>query len=218
MHTVAVSLPEDETPTVHDGAPLDPSAQTFAFDAPDPAQDAAPRSPDAPPPERYGPPDLLGEGGLGKVFLVRDQVLGRSVAKKVLQDGGPAGVRHRFVRESKITAQLEHPSIIPVYDCGTGEGSLLQSHDGDARCPVGSVALADENEQFVVIAHPDNAISVYRGASVLDGRCTPVAWFPSRRDRLYQLDVTESHILAASWDGEVRVFAVDALSSDRARW
>lgn len=64
----------------------------------------------------------LGRGGIGAVRLAVDQVLGREVAMKELQpgnagsdpaDGTPV---QRFLREARITSQLEHPSIVPVHD------------------------------------------------------------------------------------------------------
>src|SRR5262245_53603541 len=60
--------------------------------------------------------DELGRGGLGRVLRARDRVLGRPVALKELlaRDGDAA----RFAREALITARLQHPSIVPVYQAG----------------------------------------------------------------------------------------------------
>jgi serine/threonine protein kinase/formylglycine-generating enzyme required for sulfatase activity len=67
-------------------------------------------------PERYLPVRELGRGGMGRVDVVFDRVLGRKVAqKRVLQDR-----YHKFlVSEAQVGAQLEHPSIVPVYDIGS---------------------------------------------------------------------------------------------------
>jgi hypothetical protein len=46
-----------------------------------------------------------------------DQVLGRPVAPKELFSDSD-GMRRRFIREALITARLQHPSIVPVYDAG----------------------------------------------------------------------------------------------------
>jgi serine/threonine-protein kinase len=66
---------------------------------------------------RYAVSDMLGKGGMGAVFLAEDLRLGRKVAIKVLRpelasDGSYVG---RFEREARISAQLDHPNIIPVY-------------------------------------------------------------------------------------------------------
>ena len=74
-------------------------------------------------PDRY---ELLGEharGGIGKVLRVRDRYLDRVVAIKMLMSTSNAS-RARFEREARITARLEHPSIVPVHEAGrwpTGE-------------------------------------------------------------------------------------------------
>jgi WD40 repeat protein len=62
-------------------------------------------------------------GGLGRVWIARDLRFGRRVAIKELITPNRRAVA-RFVREATVTAQLQHPSIIPVYDAGrwsTGE-------------------------------------------------------------------------------------------------
>lgn len=69
--------------------------------------------------ERYRLGAELGRGGMGRVVEAFDLQLGRTVAlKEVLPRGGP-GVVRRFAREVQLTARLEHPSIIPLYDSGT---------------------------------------------------------------------------------------------------
>jgi WD40 repeat protein len=67
--------------------------------------------------ERYRAAREIGRGGLGRVTAARDQRLGREVAIKELFE--PYGDRQaRFLREALITAKLQHPSIVPVYDAG----------------------------------------------------------------------------------------------------
>src|SRR5262249_5279403 len=61
----------------------------------------------------------IGRGGMGRVVEAVDTRLGRRVAlKEALDHEGNAG--KRFARETSITARLEHPSIVPLYDAGTG--------------------------------------------------------------------------------------------------
>ncbi len=74
----------------------------------------------APTLDRYRLGVELGRGGMGRVVEALDTQLGRTVAlKEVLPSVGDANVR-RFLREVQITARLEHPSIVPLYDAGTG--------------------------------------------------------------------------------------------------
>lgn len=68
-------------------------------------------------------------GGMGRVLLARDVAVGREVALKELLPGrqGSSGVTRktgtlaqaeRFLREARVTGQLEHPGIVPVYEIG----------------------------------------------------------------------------------------------------
>src|SRR5206468_4908776 len=60
-------------------------------------------------------------GGLGRILLARDHRLGRVVAIKELVAND--GEHHRrFVREARLTARLQHPAIVPVYEAGRWPG------------------------------------------------------------------------------------------------
>ena len=87
--------------------------------------------------DRYELQSVLGEGGMGKVFLARDQRLERFVAIKV--------VSHKLIdrqkfyetmlkREAKLGANLNHPGIAVVYDFGDHAGrsfTVFEHVDGD---------------------------------------------------------------------------------------
>jgi tRNA A-37 threonylcarbamoyl transferase component Bud32 len=72
---------------------------------------------------RYAERKLIGRGGMGEVYLRRDEWLGRDVAVKTLTaERSSLGVaRARFLREARVQGQLEHPAIVPVYDVGVDE-------------------------------------------------------------------------------------------------
>ena len=73
---------------------------------------------------RYAERAVLGVGGMGEVRLVRDDRIGREVAMKVMRS--EALDPERFLREARVQGQLEHPSIVPVYDLGqSGDGGLF---------------------------------------------------------------------------------------------
>jgi tetratricopeptide (TPR) repeat protein len=94
----------------------------------DPGHATVPGSPTAP--VREG--DSLGEvspalyrvegeyarGGMGRILIARDRRLGRRVALKELHADAGRGAPRRFVREALVTARLQHPAIVPVYEAG----------------------------------------------------------------------------------------------------
>jgi hypothetical protein len=75
--------------------------------------------------ERYERRALLGRGGMGEVHLCVDKLVGREIAMKTILPQSRAAGLARFVREAKVQARLEHPSIVPVYDIGTREDGTV---------------------------------------------------------------------------------------------
>jgi serine/threonine-protein kinase len=67
----------------------------------------------------------LGTGGMANVYLAEDEVLGRRVAIKILDDrhAGDDQFIERFRREAKNAASLSHPNIVSIYDRGEAEGT-----------------------------------------------------------------------------------------------
>ena len=65
----------------------------------------------------------LGGGGMSRVFLAEERALSRRVVVKVLSPDLAAGVNfERFKHEILLTAQLQHPHILPVFTTGETEG------------------------------------------------------------------------------------------------
>ena len=76
---------------------------------------------------RYRILRVLGDGGFGRVFLARDDVLNRDVAVKI-----PHGNRvlkasdvESYLTEARIVSSLDHPSIVTVFDCGQTDDGLF---------------------------------------------------------------------------------------------
>ena len=74
---------------------------------------------------RVGPE--IARGGMGAILQVRDNDLRRTLAMKVLlgADGGVGGPvaraqLERFLEEAQVTAQLDHPGVVPVHELGIG--------------------------------------------------------------------------------------------------
>ncbi len=76
--------------------------------------------------DRYEPEELLGSGGMGEVWRVRDCGLNRAVALKVIRaDLVDDNWLARFLEEARIAAQLQHPGIIPIHDFGRLEDGRI---------------------------------------------------------------------------------------------
>jgi len=71
-------------------------------------------------PQRYRPERLIGQGGMGTVYLCHDQALERPVAIKIMTDryrSDPQGER-RFMREARAQAIVNHPNVATVLNFG----------------------------------------------------------------------------------------------------
>ncbi len=101
-------------PDVPDTKPPEPAASA---DATLPAPAAGGRQLPPADPRQYALADEVARGGLGRIIRARDQKLDRPVAIKELL--APAeDATARFAREAFLTARLQHPAIVPVYDAG----------------------------------------------------------------------------------------------------
>lgn len=93
-------------------------------------------------PGRYSRTSEYARGGMGRILLVHDQFLDRDIALKellpfdsVVEDidtrppespvRASAQLVGRFLREARVTGQLEHPSIVPVYELGRRPNGTL---------------------------------------------------------------------------------------------
>jgi eukaryotic-like serine/threonine-protein kinase len=120
--------------------------------------------------DRYTLTHLHAKGGMGRVWLARDGALGREIALKDLrpEQTDNSILCSRFLYEAKITAQLEHPGIVPVYEVGQGEvpyytmrfvkgrtlGEAIRAyHKKRVACEAGSIDLVALLTAFVGVCH-----------------------------------------------------------------
>lgn len=70
---------------------------------------------------------LLGEGGMGGVYLAKDLNLQREVALKVMSDqfANQKQFQLRFIQEARAAADLKHDNIVQIYDCDIKDGQLF---------------------------------------------------------------------------------------------
>lgn len=114
---------------------------------------------------RFAVQNLLGEGGMGSVFVAQDKGLGRIVALKRLRDGleKDAGAMRRFVLEAQIGAQLEHPNIVPLY-------SFEHSENGSPAITMQLLEGTTMDEYIAAAAKAPAAARLVRGEYSLKER------------------------------------------------
>lgn len=101
---------------------------------------------------------LVARGGMGVVYRATQLALERPVALKVIarELAGKEGFRERFLRESRLAASLDHPSVVPVYDAREEDGELIVAmrliEGGDLR------KLIDREGPLA----PDRAVALLR--------------------------------------------------------
>ncbi|MEV0293094.1 protein kinase [Nocardia sp. NPDC050710] len=98
---------------------------------------------------------LLGQGGMGSVYLARHPRFSRQTALKLLNRElfADAEVRARFEREADLAAHLDHPNIVTVYDRGSEHDQLwiaMQYIDGVDAAAVNPMTLPPERAVQII--------------------------------------------------------------------
>ncbi|EYF03627.1 Serine/threonine-protein kinase [Chondromyces apiculatus DSM 436] len=151
--------------------------------------------------QRYEIRDLLGEGGMGEVFLSNDRLIGRDVAVKVIRAEHMQNpeVRARFEREARVQGQLEHPAVVPVYDLGiqpNGEAFFTMKRVHGKTLEDIIDGLAEENQEIAA------KYSLRKLLSAFSNVCLAIA-FTHARGVLHR-DLKPGNIMLGDY-GEVHV-------------
>jgi serine/threonine-protein kinase len=103
------------------------ATQVFGGESAEPAEA---ESGDGPTRRAYVYLGRIGRGAMGEVQIARDPVLQRKVAIKRMHHDLPKRRRMeaRFLSEAQITAQLDHPNIVPVYDLEIGTNGAAMAY------------------------------------------------------------------------------------------
>jgi eukaryotic-like serine/threonine-protein kinase len=189
-------LPPELHQRARDGLQLLRSFARMAHGLPAPAPALHGDPPQAPPDTpRYRFEELLGLGGMGEVWRGCDTLLARAVALKVLREQvfRDGGARARFEEEARRVSQLQHPSIVPVYDLG-------ELPDGRPFFVMKLVHGQTLAELLRTRATP--AEDLPRWVGVLEQVCAAVA-FAHARDLIHR-DLKPSNVMLGEF-GEVLV-------------
>jgi hypothetical protein len=125
---------------------------------------------------RYALLDQIGAGGMAMVWRARDEVLGRTVAVKLLagRHAGEPDARDRIRAEARAAAMLSHPNIAQVYDYGEAReygvpvpyvvmelvrgGTLQDRMDAGPMSPRFAMRMAAEVAAALAAAHADGLV------------------------------------------------------------
>ena len=142
--------------------------------------------------------EQIGAGGMAVVFRARDERLDRLVALKVLAPAlaADAAFRRRFIRESRATAAVDDPHIIPVFEAGEADGVLFIAMrfvaGGDVRALVGREGALAAARAVAIIFPVASALDAAHAIGLIHRDVKPANMLmdtrPGRADHVYLSD------------------------------
>lgn len=142
--------------------------------------------------DRYGEQLFLAKGGMKQVFKVEDKTTGRFVAMAYpIGDGEQS--KERFLREARLTATLEHPNIMPVYDIGI---------DFENKPFFTMKLTGDKNLQTILKERKNSDWPLVQRLNLFMSICEGISYAHSRH--VIHLDIKPQNILVGEF-GEVLV-------------
>jgi hypothetical protein len=171
---------------------------------------------------------MAGRGGMGVVYRATQLGLGRPVALKLIAEERAAdpAFRDRFERESRLTAAIDHPNVIPVYAAGEERGHLylamryVAGTDLDALlrsegrlAPQRAAAIVAQVAEGLDAAHRAGLVhrDVKPANVLLSGEHVYLSDFGITRVQSAETTLTES----GGWVGSVDFMAPEHLRGER---
>ena len=121
----------------------------------------------------YRVEELIARGGMGVVYRATHLGLDRPVALKVIarELADRPGFRERFLRESRLAARLEHPSVVPVYDSREVDGELIVAmklvKGGDLRGLIDREGPLPPQRAFDLLAQVADALDAAHAVGIV---------------------------------------------------
>ncbi|MFL5898285.1 MAG: protein kinase domain-containing protein [Solirubrobacterales bacterium] len=117
--------------------------------------------------------ELIARGGMGVVYRATHLGLERPVALKVIarELADRDGFRERFLRESRLAARLDHPSVVPVYDSREVDGELIVAmrlvRGGDLRQLIGREGPLPPDKALDMLGQIADALDAAHAAGIV---------------------------------------------------
>jgi predicted Ser/Thr protein kinase len=143
---------------------------------------------------RYKVERLLGAGGMGAVYLAEDPMLKRRLAiKVVLTAGVQKEILARFQREAEVSARLNHPNVITIYDVGedpqVGPFIAMEFIDGSSLADlVRDQAIQTAESRLRVLVPAMHALEAAHAAGIVHRDIKPANLMVGRDGRVKLMD------------------------------
>lgn len=135
----------------------------------------------------------LGAGAMGTVYLAEDPLLKRALAIKVVREGtGEGEVLLRFRREAEISARLNHPNAITVYDVGEEPGVgpflVMEFVDGESLADLLHRGPLDPDQAAGLLIQAADALEAVHSLGIIHRDIKPENFMVAKDGRLKLMD------------------------------
>jgi len=149
--------------------------------------------------------ELIGQGGMGAVYKVRQKDLDRVVALKVLPPGigQSAEFSSRFTREAKALAKLNHPGIVTLHEFGQQDGLyfiLMEFVDGLNLAQLMKAGRVEAREALAIVPQICDALQYAHDQGIVHRDIKPENILLDRQGRVKVADFGIAKVVAAVCD------------------